>query len=544
MRKRNFNERGVTLVALVLTIIVLIIMAGITVNALIGDNGILEQAKKAKVRHEDESAKEELQFAWSARMSRFYEDLAEGKVSFDKMKEYFLEHKEELNEMLGGNGAKINSIKFVDYVEDGGEDSNVFEISYLSSADVSYKVKMKLSGEIVEFDRSTKEFQEDESSMEELQYVLAIRMSKFREDLENGLTTEDKITEYFLNQRAELNTLFENDGSKIHSIRYDSTNNMFEITYFSSANISYIAKMNSSGNIVEFERIKNNIHYTEVWANYFEKDGVASLIYTIDSLGNTYNGSSNWDDYKNWNITEPATKHEFVPWWMNNNVDYYNKITKVVIEENIIPESTNFMFYKLTNVPKDDMIGLDSLLNRITEIGISMFSICNGITELNIPDGITAIRKFAFEQCDELSEITFPDTLTVIEEYAFFYCKKLTEIELPDSVETIESKGFFMCINLEKVKLSNSLSVLEENVFQSCGSLTEIPIPASVTTIKRCAFSGCNSLNIEIPSTVETIDEYAFVGSSGITITLKMEENAITGSPWGAYSANVVWDPS
>ena len=42
------NNKGITLVALVVTIIVLIILAGISINLILGDNGIITIAKKAK----------------------------------------------------------------------------------------------------------------------------------------------------------------------------------------------------------------------------------------------------------------------------------------------------------------------------------------------------------------------------------------------------------------------------------------------------------------------------------------------------------------
>lgn len=48
MNKRIKNNKGVTLVALVVTIIVLIILAGISINLLLGDNGIITIAKRAK----------------------------------------------------------------------------------------------------------------------------------------------------------------------------------------------------------------------------------------------------------------------------------------------------------------------------------------------------------------------------------------------------------------------------------------------------------------------------------------------------------------
>ena len=42
------NQRGITLVSLVVTIIVLIILAGISINVLVGQNGIITRAQQAK----------------------------------------------------------------------------------------------------------------------------------------------------------------------------------------------------------------------------------------------------------------------------------------------------------------------------------------------------------------------------------------------------------------------------------------------------------------------------------------------------------------
>ena len=42
------ESKGITLIALVVTIIVLIILAGISISALTGSNGIIDQANNAK----------------------------------------------------------------------------------------------------------------------------------------------------------------------------------------------------------------------------------------------------------------------------------------------------------------------------------------------------------------------------------------------------------------------------------------------------------------------------------------------------------------
>lgn len=62
-QKLKMKERGITLIALVITIIVLLILASITIGAISGDNGILSNAGKAKVDTEISQEKEIIQTA-------------------------------------------------------------------------------------------------------------------------------------------------------------------------------------------------------------------------------------------------------------------------------------------------------------------------------------------------------------------------------------------------------------------------------------------------------------------------------------------------
>ena len=57
------KERGITLIALVITIIVLLILAGVSIAMLTGDNGILTQAQNAKDKTEQASEAEKIQLA-------------------------------------------------------------------------------------------------------------------------------------------------------------------------------------------------------------------------------------------------------------------------------------------------------------------------------------------------------------------------------------------------------------------------------------------------------------------------------------------------
>jgi len=47
-RKLKVNNKGITLIALVITIIVLLILAGVAIATLTGDNGILTKAASSK----------------------------------------------------------------------------------------------------------------------------------------------------------------------------------------------------------------------------------------------------------------------------------------------------------------------------------------------------------------------------------------------------------------------------------------------------------------------------------------------------------------
>ena len=57
----NLESKGITLIALVITIIVLLILAGVTVSTLTGDNGLLAKAGDAKQKNEESTIIEKIQ---------------------------------------------------------------------------------------------------------------------------------------------------------------------------------------------------------------------------------------------------------------------------------------------------------------------------------------------------------------------------------------------------------------------------------------------------------------------------------------------------
>ena len=68
-KKINKKNNGITLIALVITIIVLLILAGVTIATLTGDNGILSNASKAREQTEIAEEKEAIGIAYSTVMA-------------------------------------------------------------------------------------------------------------------------------------------------------------------------------------------------------------------------------------------------------------------------------------------------------------------------------------------------------------------------------------------------------------------------------------------------------------------------------------------
>ena len=66
------NNKGITLIALVITIIVLLILAGVSIAMLTGQNGILTQANSSKTATTKAESVEKINLALNAMKSEIY----------------------------------------------------------------------------------------------------------------------------------------------------------------------------------------------------------------------------------------------------------------------------------------------------------------------------------------------------------------------------------------------------------------------------------------------------------------------------------------
>lgn len=106
MKFRNYN--GITLIALVITIIILLILAGVSINLVSGEDGIVNKAQEALDKTKRGKVEEEIWNAWAAVTSDYYMDLT-AQRNIEKESYYT---KDRLNSELS-NGT-VNKISFVD----------------------------------------------------------------------------------------------------------------------------------------------------------------------------------------------------------------------------------------------------------------------------------------------------------------------------------------------------------------------------------------------------------------------------------------------
>lgn len=189
--------------------------------------------------------------------------------------------------------------------------------------------------------------------------------------------------------------------------------------------------------------------------------------------------------------------------------------------------------------------GCDSLVIATTPCsndGGDIFSGCNNLRTIIVPEGVTTIKDGAFYQLGSMTKITLPSTLTSIGTHAFYNCINLDSIAIPEGVTSIGRGAFWQNMKLKSVKIPNSLTTLEDDAFSSCSLLTSLVFPKGLTTIKSGVFGGCSGLTtITIPYGNDISNgSNIFVGCTKLkTIIIPDGLTSIKNYAFNAFPANV-----
>ncbi|MGN1348743.1 MAG: leucine-rich repeat domain-containing protein [Acutalibacteraceae bacterium] len=186
---------------------------------------------------------------------------------------------------------------------------------------------------------------------------------------------------------------------------------------------------------------------------------------------------------------------------------------------------------------------------------------CKNLTEVTIPDGVTAIESDSFQGCSRLENIAFSNSLNKIGRFAFSGCTALNNIVLPDSLETIDSRAFHGCSNLTSLYIPKNVTYVGGGIVSGCNKVTSLSVDREnkiYSSANNCiieketkkVISGCIESVIPDDGSVLGIGTYSFSGfnfsSFIIPIGIKyIESDAFSSCPKLEsvsipYSVNVI----
>ncbi|MBQ3247248.1 MAG: leucine-rich repeat domain-containing protein, partial [Alistipes sp.] len=183
----------------------------------------------------------------------------------------------------------------------------------------------------------------------------------------------------------------------------------------------------------------------------------------------------------------------------------------------------------------------------VTSIGNQAFY-CSGLTSVTIPDSVTSIGNNAFDDCNslkrvditdleawckvefsnsyanptdneadlylngsKLTELTIPNGITAIKPYTFSRCTSITNVTIPGHVTEIGTRAFYYCNNLTSAIIGEGVTAIGDYAFYSCSKLAEVyckpTTPPTLNGDKAFTNNASNRM-IFVPS--ESVDKYKY----------------------------------
>ena len=131
-----------------------------------------------------------------------------------------------------------------------------------------------------------------------------------------------------------------------------------------------------------------------------------------------------------------------------------------------------------------------TISSGVTEISVSAFRRCSNLTQFRVENGNNVFssqdgvlyskdkKKLVLFPCGKRGEFNVPNFVTTIGNSAFSLCEGVTGVDMPESVTKLEACAFIRCSSLTKVILPASLTEIEvikagEYPFLGCSGLRD-----------------------------------------------------------------------
>lgn len=147
---------------------------------------------------------------------------------------------------------------------------------------------------------------------------------------------------------------------------------------------------------------------------------------------------------------------------------------------------------------------------EVLEIGTKAFKGNETITNVVLPNSVTAIRGWAFDNCVNLKSINMPHDLKVIEKYAFNSCKALEDVKFCDNITSIGECAFQLCLSIKEFVIPGSIATVSEHSCNSLQNMETLVFKEGVKVIEKRSFINAYAIeDIYFPRTIEEIADYS-----------------------------------
>ena len=369
------KERGITLIALVVTIVVLLILAGVSISMLTGENGIITQAQNSKEATEQARVEELVDLAVNSLIS-------ENQGSTSGITPEMVA--EEVNEMENRNDIYAEGSTFptnIIFPEEGRK----VEVNLEQKEDLSEMYEVPVD-------------EEDIAPLDLFDYEIIDEAEVGSLILGELPTKKVKITgikEKYCN------------GFVYGDHEYEDTN--YEIIY--------------EGTIISDTLV---VPY-KVDGKYVE-GGTEGEMYTITEVQLNAPGEDHFGN----GCCFPEVETVIYP----NTVEKISGIYVEFMFTRNITLKTVILSNKLKSIGNNTFSSCSSLTSitipdSVTSIGTDAFCNCSSLTSITIPDSVTSIGNSAFGFCDSLTNITIPNSVITIGRAVFGNWTSTQTINVP-----------------------------------------------------------------------------------------------------------------
>ena len=353
------KEKGITLIALVVTIVVLLILAAVSISMLTGENGIVTQTQKAKDETEQARVQELVDLAVNSLIG---ENLGSTNGITPQMVA------EEVNKMENRNDV---------YAEGSEFPTKIIFPEEKREVDVDLEQKIDLS-EMYEVSVN----EEDIAPLELFDYEII-------DEAEVGTLTLSELP----TKKARIIRIKE---EYCNSKQDDASNTNYEIDYKGNKiSDTLVIPYKVDGKYIEggTEGEMYTITEVQLYAEGIGMDGAS----TSKWLGTSFP--------KIETVIYPNTVEKIYGIYINAiSVNKSNETLKTVVLPSGLKTIGDNAFYNCA--------GLRSITipNSVTSIGDNVFRKCTSLTDITIPESVTSIGDDAFFACRNLTTVNYMGT--------------------------------------------------------------------------------------------------------------------------------------